>query len=310
MRFNVFDLRLTKATNERIKSLIAIMLGRLEMDVQECIDGYRDLMKCVFSEKSRAICVDLAGNLKAQYDSKKLRAAIEHVIESAGFSPNDPLNDGQARKCRVFVCATAKETLEVTRLRSYDALDENTPSPTICEAALATSAATRFFDPVSLGDRQFVDGAFGANNPVEEVEEEACDIWCPTTRNLQDLIKCLLSIGTGHAGKQALDDNIVKFLSKTLVKMATKPAGVERRFMARWRRECNEKRCFRFNVEEGLEDVRMTEYQKRSLIEAATLDYLHHPVQKCLVRDCMHNLARKTGMYTGYQYQEQGALLG
>lgn len=280
------------------KSLIAIMLGRLEMDVDECIDAYRELMECVFSEKARNVCVDFAANVRAQYDSQKLKSAIEHVVHRAGLSPNDLLNDGKARRCRVFVCATAKETLEVTRLRSYDALDENTLSPTICEAALATSAATKYFDPVFLGDRQFVDGAFGANNPVEEVEEEACDIWCPSTRNLQDLVKCLLSIGTGDAGKQALDDNIFKFVSKTLVRMATKPAGVERRFMARWRRECNEKRCFRFNVEGGLEDVRMTEYQKRSLIETATHDYLRHPTQKSLVGDCMVNLARKRGMLT------------
>jgi predicted acylesterase/phospholipase RssA len=181
-------------------------------------------------------------------------------------------------------------------------LDENAPTPTICEAALATSAATKFFDPVFLGDRQFVDGAFGANNPVEEVEEEACDIWCPATRNLQDLTKCLISIGTGHAGKQALDDNLFKFLSKTLVRMATKPAGVERRFMARWRRECTEKRCFRFNVEEGLENVHMADYQKRSLIETATHDYLHHPMQKSLIRDCMLNLARKKSMYLHYHH--------
>lgn len=271
------------------------MLGRLEMDVQECIDAYLELMESVFSEKARTVCVDLSGNVKAQYDSRKLRAAIEHVISGAGFSPSDPLNDGKTRKCRVFVCTTAKETLEVTRLRSYDALDEDGLSPTICEAALATSAATRFFDPVSLGGRQFVDGAFGANNPIEEVEGEACDIWCPTTRNLQILTKCLLSIGTGHAGNQALDDNIFKFLSKTLVRMATKPAGVERRFMARWRRECNEKRCFRFNVEDGLEEVRMTEYQKQSLIETATQGYLDHSVQKSLVRDCTQNLAMKKG---------------
>ncbi|KAJ5592025.1 Acyl transferase/acyl hydrolase/lysophospholipase [Penicillium hispanicum] len=288
---DVFDLIGGTSTG----GLIAIMLGRLEMDVDECIESYRELMESVFSDRSRTVFVDWSGNVKAQYDSNKLRAAIEHVITRAGHSPDELLNDGKPRHCKVFVCTTAKETLEVTRLRSYDALDENGPSPTICEAALATSAATRYFDPVYLGDRQFVDGAFGANNPVEEVEEEACDIWCPSSRNLQELVKCLVSIGTGHAGKQAVDDNIFKFLSKTLVRMATKPAGVERRFMARWRRECEQKRCFRFNVEEGLQEVKMTEYQKQSLIQNATQDYLHHPTQKTHVRDCMLNLARKKG---------------
>ncbi|KAJ5732391.1 Acyl transferase/acyl hydrolase/lysophospholipase, partial [Penicillium malachiteum] len=278
--------------------LIAIMLGRLEMDVDECIEAYRALMESVFSDKTRKIALDWSGNVKAQYDSQKLRAAIEHVIVSAGVSPDALMNDGNSRRCRVFVCTTSKETLEVTRLRSYDSLDENTPSPTICEAALATSAATRFFDPVSIGDRQFVDGAFGANNPVEEVEEEACDIWCSSERNLQDLVKCLISVGTGVAGNQSLDDNILKFLSKTLVRMATKPAGVERRFMARWRRQCEENRCFRFNVDRAMENVHMTDYQKRSLIETATHDYLHLSSQKAAVDHCTLNLAGKRGAYS------------
>ncbi|KAJ5273677.1 Acyl transferase/acyl hydrolase/lysophospholipase [Penicillium angulare] len=288
---DVFDLIGGTSTG----GLIAIMLGRLEMDIDDCIAAYRELMESVFSEKARTVFVDWSGNVKAQYDSQKLRDVITHVITLAGASPNDLLNDGMSRKCKIFVCATAKETLEVTRLRSYDALDENQPSPTICEAALATSAATRFFDPVSLGDRQFVDGAFGANNPVEEVEEEACDIWCPSTRSIQELVKCFVSVGTGHAANQALDDNIFKFLSKTLVRMATKPAGVERRFMARWRRGCEANRCFRFNVEQGMETVQMTDYQKQDLVETVTHDYLHLQTQKIAVHHCMLNLAGKRG---------------
>lgn len=271
------------------------MLGRLEMDVDECIEEYRELMKSIFSEKTNNLPVDWSGNIQAQYDSKKLRLAVEKVVAEAGASPQDLLNDGKTRKCRVFVCAVAKETLHITRLRSYDAQEENTPSPTICEAALATSAATGFFDPVRLGDREFVDGAFGANNPVEELEEEACDVWCHATRNLKALTKCLVSIGTGNPAKRAIDDNLVKFLSKTLVRMATKPEGTERRFMARWRNECKQGRCFRFNVEQGLQDVQMSDYQKRSLIETTTHDYLHHPRQKSQLDDCMTNLAHKQG---------------
>jgi predicted acylesterase/phospholipase RssA len=62
------------------------------------------------------------------------------------------------------------------RLRSYSLPDELNIPATICDAALATSAATGFFDPVSIGVRRFVDGALGANNPVDEVEGEASNI--------------------------------------------------------------------------------------------------------------------------------------
>ncbi|KAJ5999690.1 hypothetical protein N7481_000099 [Penicillium waksmanii] len=89
------------------------------------------------------------------------------------------------------------------------------------------SAATSFFEPVTIDNRQYVDGAFGANNPIEEVEEEAADIWCHTTRQLKPSVKCIISVGTGNPGKKALDDKIHLFLTKTLVRMALKPEGIE-----------------------------------------------------------------------------------
>jgi hypothetical protein len=273
------------------------MLGRLEMDVDDCIQAYSQLMSSVFSEKANNLPVDWSGNIKAQYESKKLRSAVEDVIIRSGSSPKDPMDDGNTDRCRVFVCTTSKETLQVARLRSYNVPNEDAIAATICEAALATSAATRFFDPVTIGDRQFVDGAFGANNPIEEVEEEAADVWCPSSRNLKPLVKCIVSVGTGDPGQGAIDDNILNFLSKTLVRMATKPESTERRFLARWSNEYRENRYFRFNVDHGLQDVRMTEYEKRSLIESATHDYLHHSAQKARIRDCIMNLVTKDGTF-------------
>jgi predicted acylesterase/phospholipase RssA len=241
------------------------------------------------------IPVDWSGNIRPQYDSQRLKAAIENVIEKAGAAPGDLMDDGAHRNCRVFVCTTAKDTLQITRLRSYPVPNEDTLPATICEAALATSAATGYFESATIGNRQFVDGAFGANNPVEEVEEEAADIWCTTSRDLKPLVKCFLSVGTGCPLKMPIDDNMIKFLSKTLVRMATKPESTERRFMARWSNELRQKRIFRFNVEQGLQGVHMTEYQKRSLIESATHDYLHHSTQKDRIRECILNLAGKEG---------------
>ncbi|KAJ5140986.1 hypothetical protein N7448_004394 [Penicillium atrosanguineum] len=288
---DVFDLIGGTSTG----GLIAIMLGRLEMGIDECIAAYSELMHLIFGQKMNNLPVDWAGNIRAQYDSTKLKHAIEHVIESAGVAPDAPMNNGQTRRCRAFVCTTSKDTLQIARLRSYDVTNEDTIPATICEAALATSAATGFFETVSIGEYKFVDGAFGANNPMEEVEEEAADIWCTTSRELRPLVKCFLSIGTGAPAKAPIDDNMLKFLSKTLVRMATKPESTERRFMARWSKELREKHVFRFNVEQGLQDVHMTDYQKRSAIESATYDYLHHSSQKGRVRDCIVNLLGKEG---------------
>lgn len=288
---DVFDLIGGTSTG----GLIAIMLGRLEMGVDECILAYTELMESVFSEKINNVPVDWSGKIVSQYDSKKLKNAIENVITRAGLSPTDLMNDGKPRRSKTFVCTTSKDTLQVTRVRSYPVPNEVALPATICEAALATSAATRFFDSVSIGNHQFVDGAFGANNPIEEIEEEAADIWCTTSRALKSLVKCLVSVGTGDPAKLPMDDNVLRFLSKTLVRMATKPESTERRFMARWSNEAKGKRYFRFNVEQGLQQVHMTEFEKQTVIESATYAYLHHSTQKVRVRDCIMNLSAKEG---------------
>ncbi|KAJ5528301.1 hypothetical protein N7513_012460 [Penicillium frequentans] len=294
---DVFDLIGGTSTG----GLIAIMLGRLELDVDECIDAYTELMESVFGERISHVPVDWSFNIRAKFDSKRLKAAIEHVITKAGASPTDLMDNGVPRRTRSFVCTTSRDTLQVTRLRSYSVPNEETLPATICEAALATSAATKFFEPVTIGNRQFVDGAFGANNPVEEVEEEAADIWCTTSREIRPLVKCFLTVGTGCPAIPPMTDNMYKFIKETLVSLATKPESTERRFMARWSNESKQNRVFRFNVEQGLQGVRMDDCSQRSLIENTTQDYLHHSSQKSRIVDCILNLARKEGK-TGLEF--------
>ncbi|KAI9652559.1 MAG: hypothetical protein M1821_008366 [Bathelium mastoideum] len=259
--------------------LIAIMLGRLEMTVDACIHAYKELMKSVFEAKLSRIPVDWMGETKARFDSGKLKKAIEKVIIDSGASKDDFLDDGQGRGCRVFVCATAHETTSATRLRSYSLPSKRDISATICEAALATSAATGFFDPVCIGERKFEDGGLLANNPAEEVEEEAANIWCSDSREVMPLVKCFVSVGTGNPGKKAIEDNMLKFLSKTLVDLATETERTEKRMIARWARLFTEKRYFRLNVEQGLQDIGLAEYKEQGRIEAATEEYLDHMQQ-------------------------------
>src|ERR1700723_2154189 len=139
------------------------------------------------------------------------------------------------------------------RLRSYKLLREPEIRVTICEAALATSAATTFFDFVQIGPRKFLDGALGSNNPVDEVENEASRIWKRT--DIQHFVKCFISIGTGHPGNRAIEDKMINFLSKTLVDLVTATERTAAKFVSRWRDQYDEGRYFRFNVQQGLQDV-------------------------------------------------------
>lgn len=199
-----------------------------------------------------------------------------------------------------FVCATASETKGITRVRSYHlpGSADSLATATICEAALATSAASTFFDPVFIGARKFVDGALGANNPVEEVEEEASNVWCPDSGDLKPLVKCFISIGTGNPGKKAIEDNISKFLSKTLVAIVTETENTAKRSIARWRQFYDRGRYFRFNVDQGLQEVGLAEFKEEGAILTVTEEYLGQQEQQFRLRDCVLSLGDTQRMYS------------
>lgn len=75
------------------------MLGRLEMDVEACIEAYSRLMDDVFGKRGSRI--DWRLNIKGQFNSKDLEAAIKSLIKDE--DPEEALlNDAAAeqRSCR------------------------------------------------------------------------------------------------------------------------------------------------------------------------------------------------------------------
>jgi hypothetical protein len=81
--------------------LIAIMLGRLGMSVEDCIAKYIELMTAVFSEKAGRLPVSLSGKVKSIFASSKLSAAVKKVMTDCGLPEHAKLNDGEKRGCRV-----------------------------------------------------------------------------------------------------------------------------------------------------------------------------------------------------------------
>ena len=132
---------------------------------------------------------------------------------------------------------------------------------------------------------------------MDEVEGEASNIWCSETGDLKPLVKCFISIGTGNPGKKAFEDNMIKFLGQTMVNIAIETENTEKKFIARWAKHFDEKRYYRFNVDQGLQNIGLHEYKKNGAMHAATEGYLTHMAQKFRVRDCIHNLRLKQSMY-------------
>jgi predicted acylesterase/phospholipase RssA len=142
----------------------------------------------------------------------------------------------------------------------------------IWEAARATSAATTFFEPIEILHEEFVDGAFGANNPIDEVWTEAGDIWTRKTGDkLEDNISCFVSIGTGIPAFEGVDESLVGMMH-TLKSKVTDCESAAERF--RRQHHALEGRFFRFNVARGLEAIGLNEITKTGDLIAATRQYL------------------------------------
>lgn len=77
----VFDLIGGSSTG----GIIAILLGRLRMDVAECIAAYLEFSKSIFQDKSRLPF----GKFKGCYSSDVMKECIERVIQSKSPEPPD-----------------------------------------------------------------------------------------------------------------------------------------------------------------------------------------------------------------------------
>lgn len=77
------------------------MLGRLEMDIDECISCYIELMRKLFATRKSWFPITWPGNAETRFDSSGLRSAIEGVITKRGLSKKEPLDDENTGRCRV-----------------------------------------------------------------------------------------------------------------------------------------------------------------------------------------------------------------
>ncbi|KAL8765444.1 MAG: hypothetical protein Q9209_007471 [Squamulea sp. 1 TL-2023] len=275
--------------------LIAIMLGRLKMSIDECIHAYLSLSERIFQKRHR---IKTNGKIQGRFDSTELERAIKEVITKQGLDENALLQAETNDACKVFVCATSKETKAIECLKSYKS-PRGLSDLKIWEACRATSAASSFFDPIAIGlyEEEFVDGATGANNPVWQVWDQAQLTW--GSDSIEGRIKCLVSIGTGIPSLRPFKDDVFH-IGQTLLDIAT---GTEQTAEA-FRRDKtyldNTSRYYRFNVTHGLEDIGLEESKKKKEIAAATRRYLESQDVLKQMHACVNNMA--CGQDSVYNY--------
>lgn len=79
--------------------LIAIMLGRLKMDIDDCIKAYATLSARAFQKVKHRI--NLRGKLQGRFDEIALKNAIQDVVAEAGLDRDALLKDDPSAPCKV-----------------------------------------------------------------------------------------------------------------------------------------------------------------------------------------------------------------
>lgn len=80
-------------------SLIAIMLGRLQMTIDDCIDAYISLSDRVFQKRRHRVTIK--GNVQGRFDSDELERAIKEIVVRQGLEEDALLKNSPDAKCKV-----------------------------------------------------------------------------------------------------------------------------------------------------------------------------------------------------------------
>ncbi|KAM0256538.1 hypothetical protein ACHAPA_012138 [Fusarium lateritium] len=257
------------------------MLGKLGMTVDECIRAYKKVAQQAFTPKARAI---IPGRPNGAFSATQLEAAIkltvrEHCINpmcleqrergepTTESCPHDDMHFRGESSTKTVVLAITKDNVDAlpTLFKTYDT-STSLDGCTIWQVARATSAATTFFKPIRVGrdDIEFIDAGFGYNNPCEVLIAEA-QAQFPNRKKMQ-----VLSIGTGLGDVVSIGDTR-KSILKALKNMATTSRKVDSRLAEQYG---DEGVYYRFNVDRGLDDVTLSDWEKSSKISAHTRNYL------------------------------------
>jgi hypothetical protein len=332
--------------------LIAVMLGRLRMDLETCKEVYVKVTKHVFETDKTFAGIPYTSTL---YKASKLEEAIkdcvrghtisEHegndsfksVSSKAGSSldlpqgnsigssrpssssnggrdvrgyaskfghPDAEFYDRRENRTKTAVTAVYKGTPlsgSSVLLRSYDSRKEPAPEVhcTIWQAGRATCATQLAFKPIQIGQSIFVDEGAGKYNPTPQLVDEAVLNEWPGRE-----VGVIVTIGSGKrpGGPNAEQHDwwegfMVGGFADARKRLIAKIEGCEdiHQYMLHERlnqRNINPENYFRLNVEVGVGEFGMNEWNRISDISTNTSRYLSKPDVKNINHNAASRLAR------------------
>ncbi|KAH7339460.1 hypothetical protein B0J17DRAFT_716483 [Rhizoctonia solani] len=281
----------------------ACMLGRLRMPVQTAIEEYIKMMGRVFTDKK------LVGS--TVYKGTKLEEALKAMVRGATGSEDEKICESQENgRCKAVVFAMAKHNLNAglpVMFRSYAVASNPAPDCAIWQALYASMAHPELFRGIDIvgtsGPQSFVGGELGCSNPIAHVLSEVKRVY-PDRQ-----VACVISIGAGHARTIQVPDSgwrrmLLRAQDVVVMKdMATDSERVAEEMAVRF--QDTKDVYFRFNVDQGMQDMKAGSWERRHKVVAHTSSYLQknetHQKLECTVRSSLERLEKvPTGHTDGH----------
>ncbi|KAJ8129286.1 hypothetical protein O1611_g4345 [Lasiodiplodia mahajangana] len=280
--------------------LLAIMLGRLRMDVDSCIDEFEAISNKLFSP-TRLFSWRWFNRKK--FDTHLFEEQCRRVIKA------HPIVGGTGDQEESFpsprdVCQTS-DYLAVEQsylFRTYQnpfvaGGSREVCGPPIWQVARATSAMPAYFKAMPIAGNDFIDGAFMRNNPSVKIYREV--------KGIAGHVDTLVSLGTGSLGTAKVGLFKPGFFSVIVphIRTASKLRGYSRNsefvhaeMQAITKYAKNS--YYRFNAPLDRREWRLYSWTKprdgvfkhlRAIVE----EHLQHPDVQDDLRDCARELAER-----------------
>ncbi|KAG9077743.1 hypothetical protein FRC06_008734 [Ceratobasidium sp. 370] len=276
-------------------AILMTLVGRLGMTTEEAMATFARLSKEVFPDEK------LLGT--PAFKASKLERTLKDIVREKTGNEDEPMLDQRVspRKCNTMVFAMSKHNMNSgipTIFRSYHTFINPGPSCKIWEALRAATAHPEMLKSVEIVEhgisQPFVGAAMGCGNPIEHVLAEAKRIY-PNRH-----VSCIVSIGSGHPTtiripepspfQRILPTNVIaamKDIATDNERMAQTMATRFRGFPGVY---------FRLNVDQGMQDVRLGDWDRLGEVMAHTRAYMEKAETNGLMMGAVKALREKKGV--------------
>ncbi|KIM22776.1 hypothetical protein M408DRAFT_78551, partial [Serendipita vermifera MAFF 305830] len=245
--------------------LVAFVLGRLRMNVDQAIDTLLSVTALLTFHDSNE-------GIDREQNSGTLVGFLENMLRTRGIAHDAKLNEKysplESSKVAIYA-ATSANMAHPHAFRTYPVRGSNV-NPTIVEALCATMALPSYFSPVKIGpprrQKTFVGGALGANNPTRLLLEEASNAYGKERRVSQ-----IVSLGCGIPRVSSVNSSDKQDIDNALKEITADCETVANELATRL---LDVDAYVRLNVNRGMETVRMEEWDDLGAIETHTASYL------------------------------------